>query len=159
VQRAQMMRLLMMLKKSTEVPRKENGVKDPTKEGRERAQRNKFKSMFEQDKDANGNKIFTLVSAAVSTYVYLGGSILVNAATLPNADLSTDLLMPDLEDTADLQDSEIFSGAYDDEVEGAKTDFNNLELTIAVSPIPTTKIHKDHPKEQIIRDPLSALQT
>nr|GEY08800.1 ribonuclease H-like domain, reverse transcriptase, RNA-dependent DNA polymerase [Tanacetum cinerariifolium] len=28
-----------------------------------------------------------------------------------------------------------------------------------VSPIPTTKIYKDHPKEQIIRDPLSAPQT
>nr|GFB89084.1 hypothetical protein [Tanacetum cinerariifolium] len=26
-------------------------------------------------------------------------------------------------------------------------------------PIPTTRIHKDHPKEQIIGDPLSALQT
>ncbi|GKC68716.1 putative ribonuclease H-like domain-containing protein, partial [Tanacetum coccineum] len=28
-----------------------------------------------------------------------------------------------------------------------------------VSPIPTTRIHKDHPKEQIIGDPLSASQT
>nr|GEU83229.1 hypothetical protein [Tanacetum cinerariifolium] len=96
--------------------------------GRERAQRNEFKSMFKQDKDANGNRIFTYVSVTGSTYVYLGGSISVNAATLPNADLPINPLMPDLEDTTDLQDSGIFSGAYDDEVEGAEADFNNLEL-------------------------------
>nr|GEW91231.1 ribonuclease H-like domain, reverse transcriptase, RNA-dependent DNA polymerase [Tanacetum cinerariifolium] len=70
--------------------------------------------------------MFTPVSATGSTYVNIGGSILVNAATLPNAYLPNDPLMPDLEDT---NDTGIFSGAYDDEVEGAKADFNNLELT------------------------------
>nr|GEV44472.1 uncharacterized mitochondrial protein AtMg00810-like [Tanacetum cinerariifolium] len=85
--------------------------------GRERAQRNEFESMFGQDKDVNGNKMYTLVSAARSTYVNLGGSIPVNATTLSNADLPTDPLMPDLEDTADLKDTRTFSGAYDDEVE------------------------------------------
>nr|GEV70413.1 ribonuclease H-like domain-containing protein [Tanacetum cinerariifolium] len=69
---------------------------------RERAQRNEFESMFEQDKDANGNRTFTPVSAAESTYVNLGRSIPVNAATLPNANLHTDPLMPDLEDTTNL---------------------------------------------------------
>nr|GEY86412.1 hypothetical protein [Tanacetum cinerariifolium] len=53
----------------------------------------------------------------------------------------------------------IFSGAYDDEVEGAVADFNNLELSTIISPIPITRIHKDHPKEQIIRDPLLLPQT
>nr|GEY59782.1 hypothetical protein [Tanacetum cinerariifolium] len=72
-----------------------------------------FESMFGQDKDANGNKIFTPVSATGSTYVYLSGSIPANAATLPNADLPTDPLMPDLKDTAD---TGIFSDSYDDEV-------------------------------------------
>nr|GEU94017.1 hypothetical protein [Tanacetum cinerariifolium] len=89
-------------KKSIKVPRKENGVLDPAKEGRERAQRNEFKGMFGQEKDANGNMIFTHVSAVGSIYVYLGGSIPVNAATLPNADLLIDPLMPDLKDTANL---------------------------------------------------------
>ncbi|GJX24150.1 hypothetical protein Tco_0228595 [Tanacetum coccineum] len=50
----------------------------------------------------------------------------------------------------------IFSGAYDDEDEGAKADINNLETTMNVSPIPTTRIHKDDPKDQIIRDINSA---
>nr|GEX93072.1 putative ribonuclease H-like domain-containing protein [Tanacetum cinerariifolium] len=179
--------------KGTAVPRNENGVQDPAKEGeaantnstnrlntvsspdnvvssffttmdpgRERAQRNELKSMFGQDKNANGNNnymMFTLVSVTGSFYVNLGGSIPINVATLPNADLPTDPLMPDLEDTADLQDTEIFSGAYDDEVEGAMASFNNLEPTTVVSLIPTTMIHKDHPKEKIIKDPLSAPQT
>nr|GEU54962.1 hypothetical protein [Tanacetum cinerariifolium] len=109
--------------------------------------------------DTNGNRIFTPVSAAGSTYVNLGGSIPVNAATLPNADLPSDPLMPYLEDTADLQYTRFFSGANDDEVEGAKADFNNLELTTVVSPILTTRIYKDHLKEQIIGDSPSALQT
>ncbi|GJY41468.1 ribonuclease H-like domain-containing protein [Tanacetum coccineum] len=62
--------------------------------GREKAQRNEFESVFGQDKDANGNNIyrmFTPVNAAVSFYDNLGGSIPVNAATLPNIDLPTDL--------------------------------------------------------------------
>ncbi|GJV96930.1 putative ribonuclease H-like domain-containing protein [Tanacetum coccineum] len=74
-------------------------------------------------------------------------------------DLPTDPLMPDLEDTADLLNTGIFSGAYDDEDEGAEVDLNNLETTMNVSPIPTTRIHKDHPKVQIIRDINSAIQT
>ncbi|GJV21992.1 putative ribonuclease H-like domain-containing protein [Tanacetum coccineum] len=47
----------------------------------------------------------------------------------------------------------IFDDAYDDREElGAETDLNNLETTMDVSSIPTTRIHKDHPIEQIIRD-------
>ncbi|GJX50279.1 ribonuclease H-like domain-containing protein [Tanacetum coccineum] len=44
-------------------------------------------------------------------------------------DLPTDPLMPDLEDTANLLNTGIFSGAYDDddEDEGAEADLNNLE--------------------------------
>ncbi|GJS57280.1 putative ribonuclease H-like domain-containing protein [Tanacetum coccineum] len=128
--------------------------------GRERAQRNEFESVFGQDKDTNGNSIyrmFTPVNAVGSFCDNLGGSIPVNAATLPNADLLTDPLMP--EDTTDLLNTGIFSGAYDDEDEGAEADLNNLETTMNVSPIPTTRIHKDHPKNQIIGDINLATQT
>nr|GEX65633.1 hypothetical protein [Tanacetum cinerariifolium] len=38
----------------------------------------------------------------------------------------------------------------DEDVAGAEADFNNLEFSIPVSPIPTTRIHKDHPVSQII---------
>ncbi|GJU40256.1 putative ribonuclease H-like domain-containing protein [Tanacetum coccineum] len=124
--------------------------------GRERVQRNEFESVFRQDKDANGNSIyrmFTPVNVAEYFYDNLGGSIPINAATLPNDNLPTDPLMLDLEDTG------IFSGAYNDEDVGAETDLNNLEITMNVSPIPTTRIYKDHPKDQIIRDINSATQT
>nr|GEV37032.1 ribonuclease H-like domain-containing protein [Tanacetum cinerariifolium] len=113
-------------KKSTKVLRKENGVQDPAKED--------DKNDLEKD-DATGNstyRIFTPVSVVGSSYVKIGGSILVNAATLLNADLLTDPLMPDLEDIADFQDTGIFSGTYDDEVEGTLANFNNLELTTVV---------------------------
>ncbi|GKB24905.1 putative ribonuclease H-like domain-containing protein [Tanacetum coccineum] len=99
---------------------------------------------------ANSTNRDSTVSPSVST----AGQSFTNADDLP-----TDPLMPDLEDTADLQVTGIFSGAYDDEDVGAEADLNNLETTMSVSPIPTTRIHKDHPKEQIIRDINSATQT
>nr|GEU78868.1 putative ribonuclease H-like domain-containing protein [Tanacetum cinerariifolium] len=43
--------------------------------------------------------------------------------------------------------------AYSDhENVNAEADFNNLETSITVSPIPTTRTHKDHPVAQIIVD-------
>ncbi|GJX57004.1 retrovirus-related pol polyprotein from transposon TNT 1-94 [Tanacetum coccineum] len=47
-----------------------------------------------------------------------------------NDDLLINPLMPDLEDTVDLLNTGIFSGAYDDEDEGAEADLNNLETTM-----------------------------
>ncbi|GJV86972.1 putative ribonuclease H-like domain-containing protein, partial [Tanacetum coccineum] len=47
----------------------------------------------------------------------------------------------------------------DDEDVGAEADINNLDTHIPVSPILTTKIHKDHHVKQIIRDIYSAPQT
>ncbi|GJU69139.1 putative ribonuclease H-like domain-containing protein [Tanacetum coccineum] len=103
----------------------------------------------------------TGVNAGESSFVYLGGKIPIDASTLPNADLPIDLNMPDLEDASDtLPNDGIFNGAYDDDEDvGAVADFNNMDNTIAVSPIPTLRIHKDHPKGQILRDPTSAVQT
>ncbi|GJV43786.1 putative ribonuclease H-like domain-containing protein [Tanacetum coccineum] len=71
-----------------------------------------------------------------------------NASPIPN-----DSSMQSLKNTG------IFDDAYDDREVGAEADFNNLETTMNVSPIPTTRIHKDHPKDQIIRDINLATQT
>nr|GEW69955.1 ribonuclease H-like domain-containing protein [Tanacetum cinerariifolium] len=54
---------------------------------------------------------------------------------------------------ADITDSE------DEDDVGAKADFNNLETSITVSPIPTTRVHKDHLMTQIIGDLSLATQT
>nr|GEW87455.1 hypothetical protein [Tanacetum cinerariifolium] len=53
----------------------------------------------------------------------------------------------------------IFDDVYDDREVGAEADINNLELLTVVSHIPTTRVHKDHPKEQIIGDLNLATQT
>nr|GEZ02707.1 putative ribonuclease H-like domain-containing protein [Tanacetum cinerariifolium] len=67
-----------------------------------------------------------------------------NASQLPD-----DPNMPELEDI-------IYSD--DEDVVGAEADFNNLESSIPVSPIPTRRIHKDHPVSQIIGDLSSTTQ-
>ncbi|GKE83117.1 putative ribonuclease H-like domain-containing protein, partial [Tanacetum coccineum] len=79
--------------------------------------------------------------------------------------------MPDLKDTAEVQNTNIFGSAYDDDdldtynspyadqVMGAEADFNNMEPSTVVSPIPSTRVYSIHPKDQIIRDPRSAVQT
>nr|GEZ86178.1 hypothetical protein [Tanacetum cinerariifolium] len=45
-----------------------------------------------------------------------------------------------------LEETDIFDDVYDDREVGAEADTNNLELLTVVSPIPTTRVHKDHPK-------------
>ncbi|GJX69951.1 retrovirus-related pol polyprotein from transposon TNT 1-94 [Tanacetum coccineum] len=42
---------------------------------------------------------------------------------------------------------------------GEEADMHNMDTTIQVSPIPTTRIHKDHPLDQVIGDLQSATQT
>nr|GEW41485.1 retrovirus-related Pol polyprotein from transposon TNT 1-94 [Tanacetum cinerariifolium] len=71
-------------------------------------------------------------------------------------------------ETAKLQSTGIFNSAYDDDLDiytspvqsvGAEADFNNMESSTIVSPIPTHKVHIDHPKDQILGYPKSAVQT
>ncbi|GJV15337.1 putative ribonuclease H-like domain-containing protein [Tanacetum coccineum] len=102
----------------------------------------------------------TGTNAGESSFVYLGGKIPIDASTLPNADLPIDPNMPDLEDASDtLPTDGIFNGAYDDDEDvDAVADFNNMDNTIAVSPILTLRIHKDHLKGQILGDPTSAFK-
>ncbi|GJU64449.1 putative ribonuclease H-like domain-containing protein [Tanacetum coccineum] len=65
-------------------------------------------------------------------------------------ELPNDLNMPELEDI-------VYSDDYEDV--GVEADMKNLNTFMPISPIPTTRIHKDHPFEQIIRDLNSAPQT
>nr|GEX96308.1 hypothetical protein [Tanacetum cinerariifolium] len=74
-----------------------------------------------------------------------GNSLYVDPSELPD-----DPNMPELED---------ITYSYDKDNVGAEADFNNLETSITVSPIPTTRVHKDHPMSQIIGDLSSATQT
>ncbi|GKD82296.1 putative ribonuclease H-like domain-containing protein [Tanacetum coccineum] len=106
------------------------------------------------------NLVLVGANAGESSFVYLGGQIPIDASTLPNADLPTDPNMPDLEEVSNAFPNDgIFSGAYDDDDVGAEANFNNMDHTIDVSHIPTLRIHKVHPKDQILGDPKSAVQT
>nr|GEV97638.1 putative ribonuclease H-like domain-containing protein [Tanacetum cinerariifolium] len=77
------------------------------------------------------------------------GSLNINTASR----IPTYPSMPSLKETG------IFDDAYDDREVGAEADTNNLELSTVVSVIPTTRVHKDHPKEQIIGDLNLSTQT
>ncbi|GJZ26663.1 retrovirus-related pol polyprotein from transposon TNT 1-94 [Tanacetum coccineum] len=72
---------------------------------------------------ANSINKDSTVSPSVST----AGQSFTNTDDLP-----TDPLMPNLEDTTDLLNTGIFSGAYDDENMGAEANINNLETTMNV---------------------------
>ncbi|GJS17675.1 hypothetical protein Tco_0412147 [Tanacetum coccineum] len=90
-----------------------------------------------QDINTAGTSINT-----TSENINIGSSNINTASPIPN-----DPSMQSLESTG------IFDDAYDDREEvGAEVDLNNLETTMNVSSIPTTRIHKDHPIEQIIGD-------
>nr|GEU85719.1 ribonuclease H-like domain-containing protein [Tanacetum cinerariifolium] len=81
-------------------------------------------------------------------------SININIGSLNINDVgSNDPSVPSLEETS------IFNDVYNDIKVGAEADTNNLGLLTVVSPIPTTRVHKDHPKEQIIGDLNLATQT
>nr|GEX08104.1 hypothetical protein [Tanacetum cinerariifolium] len=93
---------------------------------------------------------------STNTFSVVGPS---NAAASPThrksscidaSQLLDDLEMPELEDIT-------YSDNEDDV--GAEADFNNLETSIIVSPIPTTRVHKDHHVTQIIGDLSLATQT
>nr|GEW32144.1 hypothetical protein [Tanacetum cinerariifolium] len=79
-----------------------------------------------------------------------------------------DSQIPDLEDTAKLRSTGIFTSAYDDDLDtftslvqsvGAEADFKNIESSTVVSHILTHRVHIDHLKDQILGDPQSAIQT
>ncbi|GJR96023.1 putative ribonuclease H-like domain-containing protein [Tanacetum coccineum] len=56
------------------------------------------------------------------------------------------------------EDYNIFDFSRDDEDDGVVADMNNLDTIIQVSPNLTTRIHKDHPLDQVIGDLQSATQ-
>nr|GEZ76053.1 hypothetical protein [Tanacetum cinerariifolium] len=63
------------------------------------------------------------------------------------------------DDDPNMPNLEEINYSYDDEDVGAEADMTNLDTNIHVGPISTTRIHKDHPVEQIIRDIHSVPQT
>ncbi|GKD10392.1 hypothetical protein Tco_1190077, partial [Tanacetum coccineum] len=62
----------------------------------------------------------------------------------------------ELPNDPNMTESEDIVYSDDDKDVGAEVDMNNLDAFMPVSPIPTTRIHKDHSVDQIIEDLNSA---
>nr|GEV68011.1 hypothetical protein [Tanacetum cinerariifolium] len=73
-----------------------------------------------------------------------------NAAASPTHGKSSFIDASHLPDDPDMPELEDITYFDDEDDVGAEADFNNLETSITVSPIPTTRVHKDHPVTQII---------
>ncbi|GJU62256.1 putative ribonuclease H-like domain-containing protein [Tanacetum coccineum] len=117
-------------KKVTEEQGKEDG--DSSKNGKS----------YDQEKENNVNSTNTINVASTNEFNVVGAKTSIELLDDPN--------MPKLEDFVYLDD---------DEDVCAEADMNNLDAFMPVSPIPTTRINKDHPVEQIIRNLNSAPQT
>nr|GEU28846.1 hypothetical protein [Tanacetum cinerariifolium] len=96
----------------------------------------------EKEDNVNSTNNVTTVSSTVNV-----------AGKNEDNELPVDLNMPALEDV------NIFNFSSDDEDDGTLAHMNNLDITIQVSPILTTRIHKDHTLNQVIRDLQSTTQT
>nr|GEZ43428.1 ribonuclease H-like domain-containing protein [Tanacetum cinerariifolium] len=75
-----------------------------------------------------------------------------NTVVSPTQEKSSNVVTSQLPDDLNMLELEDITYSDDEEDVGAEADFTNLETTIIVSPIPTTRVHKDHPVTQIIGD-------
>nr|GEZ65574.1 hypothetical protein [Tanacetum cinerariifolium] len=82
-----------------------------------------------------------------------------NTIVIPTHEKSSYVDTSQLPDDPNMPELEDITYSDDEEDVGAEADFTNLETTITVSHIPTTRVHKDHPVTQIISDLSSATQT
>ncbi|GKA45967.1 putative ribonuclease H-like domain-containing protein [Tanacetum coccineum] len=112
----------------------------------------------EKDDNVNNTNNVNTASDGNNTNNVNAVSLTVNAASIEvNAvGAKTSIELPDDPNMPKLEDI-VYSD--NDEDVGAEADMNNLDAFMPVSPIPTTRIHKDHLVEQIIRDMNSAPQT
>nr|GEU44408.1 hypothetical protein [Tanacetum cinerariifolium] len=118
---------------------------------------------FEDFTDTSTNEV-----NVASTPVPAVGQILTNSTyTFSAAGPSNTVVSPTLRESSYVDPSqypddpnmpalEDITYSDDEEDVSAKADFTNLETTITVSPIPTTRVHRDHLVSQIIGDLSSA---
>nr|GFC90844.1 hypothetical protein [Tanacetum cinerariifolium] len=79
-----------------------------------------------------------------------------NEVNALSENISNELLFdPDM---PDLEDITIFNLSSDHEDDDEEADMNNMDTTIQVSHVPTTRIHKDHLLDQVIKDLHSTTQ-
>ncbi|GJR38172.1 putative ribonuclease H-like domain-containing protein [Tanacetum coccineum] len=136
-------------KKDAKVPEKESRVSSKEDDQDDQDLRDEFERLIHQEKDENVNSTNNIntVSLTINTASINDNAVDENIVYRCEDDPN----MPNWEDIVYSDD--------DDEDVGAKANMTNLDTHIPISPIPTTRIHKDHPVEQIIGDIHSAPQT
>ncbi|GJS02189.1 ribonuclease H-like domain-containing protein [Tanacetum coccineum] len=136
-------------KKDSKDPGNEIGVPKKTKEPR-----------INQEKDANVNNTNNINTASDGNNTNNVNTVssTVNAAGLED-NAAHENIVYGCDDDPNMPNLEEIAYSDDDEDVGAEADMNNLNTFIPVSPIPTIRLHKDHPLEQIIGDIHSAPQT
>nr|GFA12649.1 hypothetical protein [Tanacetum cinerariifolium] len=97
----------------------------------------------EKEDNVNSTNDVNIVSSTVNTAGTNGVNVVGEDISI---ELQFDPNMPALKDVS------TFDFSKDDEDDGAVADMNNFNTTIQVSPIATTRIHKDHPFDQLIGD-------
>ncbi|GJX03449.1 putative ribonuclease H-like domain-containing protein [Tanacetum coccineum] len=122
--------------KDVEVPRNEGG--NPSEEG----------ERINQEKDASVNSTNNINTVSPT----------VNAASIEDNVVDENIVYGCADDPNihDLEEIGRFSDAKNDD---SGADINNLDTYFQVSPVPTIRIHKDHPLNQVIGDLQSATQT
>ncbi|GJT27185.1 putative ribonuclease H-like domain-containing protein [Tanacetum coccineum] len=148
----------------------EKHVQKPASENQQTL-KNVLDKIMDQEKEAkeqsNAVRKYTPINAvgAPKTSNDAGPSFVPLGGSFPD-----DPLMPDLEDTVEVQNTSIFGSAYDDgdldtynspyadQVIGTEAYFNNMEPSTVVIPIPSNRVQSIHPKDQIIGDPRSAVE-
>ncbi|GJT99702.1 putative ribonuclease H-like domain-containing protein [Tanacetum coccineum] len=131
-------------KKVTEEPGKEGGDSSNDQEK-------------EDDNVNNTNNVNTACDGNNTNNVYdVSSTVNVASIEVNVVGAKTSIELPDDPNMPKLKDI-----VYSDDVEdvGVEADMNNLNTFMPISPIPTTRIHKDHSVEQIIDDLNSAPQT
>nr|GEW30843.1 hypothetical protein [Tanacetum cinerariifolium] len=83
----------------------------------------------------------------------------VNIFNFSNDDEDDDNELPFDPNMPALKDVNIFNFSNDDEDDGIVANMNNLDITIQVNPIPTTRSPKDHTLDQVVEDLHSTTQT
>nr|GEU75014.1 hypothetical protein [Tanacetum cinerariifolium] len=102
---------------------------------------------------------FSENTANVEDNVNITNNVNTVGSTVNAAGINKDNELPFDPNMHALEDVSIFNFLNDDKDDDIVADMNNMDTTIQVSPIPTTRIHKDHPLDQVIGDLHLATQT
>nr|GEW15422.1 putative ribonuclease H-like domain-containing protein [Tanacetum cinerariifolium] len=127
------------------------------------------RNLIEEFEDFSDNSI-NRDNAASTSVLAVGQNSTNSTNTFSAASPSNTVVSPTLRKSSYVDPSQFLNDpdmpafeeiTYSDDEEdvGAEADFSNLETNITVSPIPTTRVHKDHPVTQIIGELSLAPQT